>query len=232
MAEQPYRPMMSAERQAVLRRWHDAASAELHHLGHHEASYLGVSLTIPEQVFPPAPMSQLLGRAVLDEVRPSDRVLDMGTGCGINAILAASRSHDVVGVDLNPHAVAAAMANAKRNGVADRTQFYLSDVFDRVDGRFDLIIFDPPFRWFPPRDWLEVAFADENYGTLTRFMIELPQRLRTDGRALLFFGTSGDMDYLDHLITKGGLSSETVASRNLNKEGIAVTYSTLRLTIR
>jgi methylase of polypeptide subunit release factors len=34
-----------------------------------------------------------------DEVRALDRVLDMGTGCGVNAILAASLSPTVVGVE-------------------------------------------------------------------------------------------------------------------------------------
>jgi release factor glutamine methyltransferase len=33
-------------------------------------------------------VSRLLGEAVVDEVKPDDRVLDMGTGCGVNAILA------------------------------------------------------------------------------------------------------------------------------------------------
>ena len=44
------------------------------------------------------------------------------------------RSHDVVGVDINPHAVAAAIRNAERNHVADRTTFFENDVFERVDG--------------------------------------------------------------------------------------------------
>ncbi len=222
---------MSASEQAVLRHWHEAASAELHALGHQHVTYLGLSLAVPPRVFPPAPMSELLGRAVVDEVRPSDRVLDMGTGCGVNAILAASRSDRVVGVDLNPHAVAAAVANAERNGVAGRTEFCLSDVFDQIDGRFDLIIFDPPFRWFAPRDWLEVAIADEGYRSLTRFMTDLPSRLNPGGRALVFFGTSGDIEYLSHLIDHAGLKSETVASRDLDKDGITVTYSTVRLTL-
>jgi release factor glutamine methyltransferase len=45
--------------------------------------------------------SHLLGQAVLADVRESDRVLDMGTGSGDNAILAASKANDVVAVDIN-----------------------------------------------------------------------------------------------------------------------------------
>ena len=230
MSDGVYRPMMSDEYAATLRRWHEAASIELHGYSAHEVRYLGLELLIPEHVFPPTPMSDLLGRSVLDEVRDDDRVLDMGTGSGVNAILAASRSHDVVGVDINPHAVAAAIRNAERNHVADRTTFFASDVFERVDGTFDLIVFDPPFRWFRPRDLLEMSFSDENYRTLTRFMSEVRDRLNPGGRLLLFFGTSGDMNYLRHLIDRSGLAAGSIASRDLIKDGITVTYCTFRVT--
>jgi release factor glutamine methyltransferase len=46
--------------------------------------------------------SHLLGQAVLADVRESDRVLDIGTGSGDNAIVAASKANDVVAVDINP----------------------------------------------------------------------------------------------------------------------------------
>lgn len=230
MNEDVYRPMMSDADAAKLRRWHEAASIELHGYGSPEVRYLGLTLLIPEHVFPLTPVSELLGRAVIDEVCDDDRVLDMGTGSGVNAILAARRSHRVVGVDINPHAVAAAIRNAERNHVADRTTFFVSDVFERVDGTFDLIVFDPPFRWFRPRDLLEMSFADENYRALTRFMSEAGDRLTSGGRLLLFFATSGDMRYLRHLIDRSGFSADTIASRELTKDGVTVTYSTLRLT--
>jgi release factor glutamine methyltransferase len=143
-----YRPTVDAASEARLRRWHENAYQEVKRAAGGRVTYLGREFDVPADVFPTAPMSQLLGRAVLDEVRETDRVLDMGTGSGVNAILAASRAARVVGVDINPHAVASAAANARRNGVADRTTFLVSDVFDAVDGAFDLIIFDPPFRWF------------------------------------------------------------------------------------
>jgi methylase of polypeptide subunit release factors len=46
----------------------------------------------------------------------------------------------------------------------------VGDLFDHVEGRFDLIVFDPPFRWFAPRSMAERGMADENYQTLTAFL--------------------------------------------------------------
>jgi methylase of polypeptide subunit release factors len=60
--------------------------------GDEVVDYLGLEIAVPHGVFAPTPTSDLLGRAVLAEVRETDRVLDMGTGSGINAILAASRT--------------------------------------------------------------------------------------------------------------------------------------------
>jgi release factor glutamine methyltransferase len=232
MSDEPtrYRPTMSAERVEALGRWHETAYDELKWRGEIRLMYLGREFVVPQDVFAPTPMSDLLGTAVLKEARETDRVLDMGTGCGVNAILAASKARDVVGVDINPHAIAAAVANAARLGVSDRTTFGLSDVFDTVQRTFDLIIIDPPFRWFRPRDLLEASIADENYGALTRFLEQVPRYLNPGGRVLLFFGTSGDMDYVTGRIEQSGFTRETVATRDLVKDGLTVTYSTQRLT--
>jgi release factor glutamine methyltransferase len=219
---------MSAERIALLRRWHERACGELSGAGEQRLSYLGLDLVVPPGVFAPTPTSDLLGRAVLDEVRPGDRVLDMGAGSGVNAILAATVARDVVGVDVNPAAVEAARANSVRNGVC--ATFEVSDVFSTVEGTFDLVVIDPPFRWFAPRDMLEAAMADENYAATGRFFAGIASRLRPGGRVLLFFGTSGDQQHVLGLATGAGLRDEVVASRELTRDGITVTYTTFRLT--
>jgi release factor glutamine methyltransferase len=227
-----YVPRLPPERIERLRRWHEEASAELHRLGAHDVEYLGLRLHVPEQVFPPAPTSDLLGREVMAHVRPGQRVLDMGSGAGANALLAARITDDVVAVDVNPHAVAATAANAERNGVASRVRCLESDVFERVEGEFDVVVIDPPFRWFAPRDLLERAFADENYEMLGRFVAEVGDRLRPGGFVLLFFGTSGDVAWLDELIAEGGLESRTVAERVVHVRGEDTTYFVRRLTRR
>ncbi len=224
-----YRPSMPGDEVRRLRAWHEAAYESIRDGGAGTVGYLGRTYVVPPGVFPPARTSEPLGRAVLDEVRAGDRVLDMGTGCGTNAILAASRSTRVLGVDVNPHAVRAAVANAERNGVADRTTFRVSDVFDSVDGEFDLMIFDPPFRWFAPRDLLEVSIADENYAALTRFLAQAGGYLAPGGRILMVFGTSGDLDYLYRTAGENGFVRETLASMDLTRDDLTVHYHAFRL---
>jgi release factor glutamine methyltransferase len=226
----PYRPPFSAERIAELRTWHERGYRELSEAGERRLSYLGLDLVVPAGVFAPTPMSDLLGRVVADEVRAGERVLDMGTGSGVNAILASRAGAEVVGVDLNPAAVEAARANAERNGVI--ADFAVSDVFSAIEGDFDVVVIDPPFRWFAPRDMSEASMADEGYAGLARFFAGVRERLRPGGRVLLFFGTSGDQDHVLGLCAGAGLAVETIATRDLRRDGVTVTYSTFRLTVR
>jgi release factor glutamine methyltransferase len=151
-------------------------------------------------------------------------VLDMGTGSGVNAILAATKGAQVVAVDINPHALDAARDNAARNNVADRVEVRQSDVFSAVAEKFDLIIFDPPYRWFAARDFFEAAMTDENYSSMTRFFDEARQHLLFEGRMLVSFGTSGDIAYLRGLISAKGFSSQVVGQAEIVRNETKVEY--------
>lgn len=220
---------MSADRVEWLRSWHDDASAALGALGDHEVDYLGIHLHVPAGVFPPAPMSQLLGRAVVAEVDDGDRVLDMGTGSGVNAILAARNGAQVVAVDVNPAAVIAAALNAESCGVGSRVDVRAADLFDGVDGIFDVVVFDPPFRWFAPTDMLERAITDDGYSTLARFFDEVSGYLAPNGRLLMFFGTTGDIDYFHELAAQHRFAVESIDSSVLAKGDSVETYWAFRL---
>jgi release factor glutamine methyltransferase len=230
-ANDAYTTSLSDAEVETVRRWHARAMAELR-AGDAPRTfeYLGLSLVVPVQVMPITPVSHLLGEAVLAEARPEDRVLDMGTGSGVNAILAARHAPEVLAVDINPYAVEAARANAARNGVADRISADLSDIFTNVAGRFDLIIFDPPFRWFTPEDHIEMAAADPGYVGLTAFFRDAHRHLTETGRMLIFFGTSGDLAYLHARIDEAGFHRETVATLAMELNGVTVEYFTYRLT--
>ena len=226
-----YEPELPPERVDRLRRWHEEAAAELRDLGAYDTRYLGLDLHVPELVFGPTPTSDLMGLCVMEAVQPGDRVLDMGCGAGGNALLSARITDAVVAVDVNPHAVLATSANADRNGLTGRVDVRESDLFAAVDGTFDLIVIDPPFRWFTPADALERAITDENYETLARFLGKAPDHLRVGGAVLLFFGTSGDVAHLDRLSDAAGFTAETVAERTIHVRGEAATYFVRRLTL-
>ena len=112
--------------------------------------------------------------------------------------------------------------------MADRVAVQESDLFQNAPGRFDLIIFDPPYRWFRPRDMFERGTADESYRTLTAFFDQASNHLEPGGRIMLSFGTTGDIDYLRHLITKSGLWREQLRRVEGEKDGLAVAYFAYR----
>jgi len=87
--------------------------------------------------------SMLLARA---RVQGHGRAtLDLGTGSGILAFLAAAHSDRVVAVDSNRRAVAMAAFNARMNGL-DHVACREGDLFEPVRGeRFDLVLSNPPF---------------------------------------------------------------------------------------
>jgi protein-L-isoaspartate O-methyltransferase len=77
--------------------------------------------------------------------RPSGKTLDLGTGCGIQAMLAARHSGHVLAVDLNPRAIGFAEFNCRWNRIPNVT-FLRGNILDPVvDQRFDLIVCNPPF---------------------------------------------------------------------------------------
>ncbi|PVE98017.1 methyltransferase [Microbacterium sp. TPD7012] len=81
-----------------------------------------------------------------------DRALDLGTGCGIQALLVARRARTVVATDVSARALAYAELNARLNGVGN-IEFRLGSMFDPVEGEaFDLIVSNPPFVITPRGD--------------------------------------------------------------------------------
>jgi SAM-dependent methyltransferase len=88
-----------------------------------DASYTGAT-PAPWDIGRPQPAFVRLA----DVGRLAGRVLDSGCGTGENALLAASRGADVVGIDLAPTAIARARAKAADRGLAVR--FEVADALD------------------------------------------------------------------------------------------------------
>ena len=77
---------------------------------------------------------------------PVARALDLGTGCGVQALHLAAHAQQVVATDVNKRALELTRFNAELNAVADRIEVREGSFFDPVAGElFDLVATNPPF---------------------------------------------------------------------------------------
>jgi SAM-dependent methyltransferase len=116
---------------------------------------------------------------------PVRSALDLGTGFGLQALLAARHAERVVGVDVNRRALDYAKLNAKLNGITN-VDWRLGSWLEPVAGeRFDLIVANPPYV-ISPEDELTYRDSGEAGDTLVRRLLgELPGYLEEGGFAQL-----------------------------------------------
>ena len=142
---------------AVQRRLEDEPLSRI--LGRRE--FWGLDLSIAGATLDPRADTETLVELVLDtcakRTQPPAHILDLGTGSG--AILLALLSHypsaTGMGIDRSPETLGVARQNAANLGFAARTEFVLGDWLSGVEGRFDLIVSNPPY--IPTEDLLNLA---------------------------------------------------------------------------
>lgn len=110
-----------------------------------ERAFYGRRFKVSREVLDPRPETETLIEAAL--AAPFERVLDLGTGSGciLVTLLAERETARGVGVDLSENACLQASANAVLHDVQSRAQITQSDWFSAVEGRFDLIVSNPPY---------------------------------------------------------------------------------------
>lgn len=100
---------------------------------------------VTDDVLDPRPDTETLIEAALQY--PFQRVLDLGTGSGciVLSLLAERPTATGVGCDISPAALDVARANAADHGLCPWVSFVQSDWFSAIEGRFDLVVSNPPY---------------------------------------------------------------------------------------
>lgn len=119
-------------------------------------------------------------------VKKDDYVLDLATGSGIIALFCADKAKKVIGTDINPKAINYAKFNAILNGLEDKVEFRLGNLFEPIkDEKFDLIIWNGPTIATPnlPDKYPIYCFGGTDGLDFTkRFIKEAPNYLKLSGR--------------------------------------------------
>jgi ribosomal protein L3 glutamine methyltransferase len=112
-----------------------------------EAWLAGVPFYVDERVIVPRSHIAGLLPSLQKRFSRARRVLDLCTGSGCLAVLAARafRTASVDAVDISPQALAVAEKNIARQRLGRRVRPLRSDLFASLDGRYDLIISNPPY---------------------------------------------------------------------------------------
>jgi methylase of polypeptide subunit release factors len=106
---------------------------------------------------------------------PVSRALDLGTGCGVQALHLARHSLQVVATDLNPRALALAKLTFQINSVD--VDLRLGSLYEPLPGeQFDLVVSNPPYVMSPPTDGARLAYREGNAAADS-----LVQRVVTEG---------------------------------------------------
>jgi release factor glutamine methyltransferase len=158
-------------------------------------TWRGCVFRVPDQVQAPKAGSLFFCRHLV--VHPGERVLEIGGGLGLAAVLAARHGARVTATDVVPEAVDVMRANAALNNVSVDAR--LGDCYAPVAGeRFDLICSNPPQMPTPPgRARRDAAAAADNGGAdgwelLDRVITGAPRHLNPGGRLIFtIFGFLG-----------------------------------------
>jgi ribosomal protein L3 glutamine methyltransferase len=166
----------------------------------------GHAFYVDERVIVPRSYMAELMAAGLDAAVPElgevERVLDLCTGSGCLAILAALAFEDasIDAAELSPDALDVAERNVSAYGLEERVRLVRSDLFDGLEReRYDLILSNPPYvsdsaiAAFPPEHAAEPAMAHAGGGDgldiVRRMLVEAAEHLTDDGMMIVEIGT-------------------------------------------
>jgi len=172
------------------------------------------------EVYSPAEDTHLLLEAARRALRPGDQVLEIGTGSGEIAAGLLKNADRIVATDINPHAAEMAFSRG--------IPIIRTDLFSGISGKFDLIIFNPPY--LPTADeeriddWLEYALdgGEDGRRTIQCFLETAPDHLTLQGRILLLVSSLTGISEVSSLFTKAGMIAFTVAEEVCEGEKLVV----------
>lgn len=179
-----------------------------------------VDLEIREGVFSPKYFESSEAFCSMLQFRKGETFLDIGTGSGIAAILAAQHgANRILATDILDSAVSNADANIARLGFSGLIEVRQSNVFEAISAgeKFDTVFWNTPWVWAPKdyrwTDPSEAAVCDPGYGAISRFLEDVRLFVASRGRIVIGTGSFARLDLLHQLLLKHGFRARTHAVR-------------------
>ncbi len=183
-------------------------------------------MKLDKDVYEPAEDSYLLIRALKHFDFKDKEVLEIGTGTGIIAIEVAKKGGRVLATDINPKAVKLAKENAKLYNV--NIDVVESDLFEKVNKKFDFILFNPPYLPTDENDridgYINYAFdgGPEGKDVLKRFIEKVDKYLKEDGKILIVISSLTNLEDVTQMFKNKGFKVRIIEKEKIPFEELYV----------
>jgi release factor glutamine methyltransferase len=174
-------------------------------------------------VYEPAEDSLLLCESVVASDVKGKACIDVGCGSGIQSInLAMHGAAKVVCVDVNEKAVENALHNAKKLGFGKIVTALQSDLFGGVDGKFDVIVFNPPYLESETLKERELDGGRKGREVLDRFLEQAGKHLNKHGKIYFLQSSLNGIVETEEILGKLGFNAEVVVRKRIFFEELLV----------
>ncbi len=174
------------------------------------------------EVYPPREDTKLILSVLGDYIKPGILVLDMGTGSGIIGRFAKELGAEVLAVDINPQAV----REARKLGL----KAIQSDLFQNVTGKFDLVVFNPPYLELSPEELkgepIELALHGGKKGReiLDRFLDQVGKFLKEGGKVIFLQSERNGIRETEDRLKRNGFNFRILKREYVPMEGYLLVF--------
>lgn len=182
-----------------------------------EWEFYNLRLKVDERALIPRFETEIIVDYIINSTMKKDKILDIGTGTGAIALSLGKNIENsfVTGSDIENKALSLARENKEITNVSN-VDFINSDLFDNIDGKFDLIISNPPYinkedyeklekeLYFEPKSAL---YGGEDGLIFYKKIIKQAPAYLNDGGHLIFEIGYDQKEILNRLLKEQGFKS-------------------------
>ena len=107
--------------------------------------FMGLTFQVNDQVLIPRQDTETLVESALLRLKEGDRALDLCTGSGCIILSLEKLAPGIRGLGADISAAALAVAKRNRDSLGLESDFCISDLFEGIEGVFDMIVSNPPY---------------------------------------------------------------------------------------